>query len=228
MEDFQWGLLWWAQRPPVRRLNYPTWSWLGWKVAIWHAAPQGATTTQRFGVELRIWQFSLTGPGLLFQSSYRSIDPSVANDPLEHVKIQEKIGFHPSTQDVAYAEAEKKGYLLVETVSFDLKPDFSRPFRTVPRYGEHNRYDMAIGNVGCFLYLIGTDPEIHRMSKAKETIYLLLARDHIGAWVCHHLLVVYKRGALSVRGTVMSLFVPDQHLDVLRFLTPKVLRLILA
>jgi hypothetical protein len=58
------------------------------------------------------------------------------------------------------------------------------------------------------------------MSKDEDTIYLLLARDCIGTWVCHYLLVVYICGSVEARGTVISLFVPGDQLDVFRHLKP--------
>ena len=126
------------------------------------------------------------------------------------------------------AEAEKLGCIVIEATSIDLVPDFSRPWHENPRYGQHNGYDFAIQGVRCFLYLMGTDPEIPRLSKEEKTVYLLLARDCIGTWMCHYMLAVYVHGVIAIRGTVIALFIPEQRLDLLGHWQIDRARLILA
>ena len=128
-----------------------------------------------------------------------------------------------------YLEAQDDGYLFVEAIAFDFSPNYSRRLLNKNRQGEHEIFLFSIRGVGCGLQVMSIDGEIDGSTRQEgEPVYLLLARDRGDGLVYHYLLLVYIREGRAVRGTVMTLLVPQDHLEVLEDLKPQKRRTVLT
>ncbi len=84
---------------------------------------------------------------------------------------------------------------------------------------------------------MSTDPELHTSARRTEQQFLLLARDRASTQdggkglIYHYLLLLKPHGddaRILVRGTVLVLVVPEDHLKVLEELKPQKRRVVLS
>jgi hypothetical protein len=99
--------------------------------------------------------------------------------------------------------------------------DFSQPRHQQRGSGLHGFFGFPVRKTTCVLRIMSTDNEISRMQDVEKN-FMLLARDHYDKFIVHYLLLFYYTadGPVARRGTVLDLFVPMEHLDVLDELKP--------
>jgi hypothetical protein len=132
-----------------------------------------------------------------------------------------------------YSEETLNSILFIEAITLDLHPDYRHPCLKQEPRGEFQIFLFLMRNVVCELRLIDTDAEISRSNPREgEPMYLLLARDKgrgvVGQAMFYYILLVYVKDGLAVRGTVMMLVIPEEHLELLQDLKPRKRRVVLT
>lgn len=230
--DFQWGLLWQAVSPPTRREGFPTWAWAGWKAVIWLSYPFNVAKPHEFPVHLQIKKMSdgrlvkvLSTPQAAVEG-FTDLGPPFRNDPL-NIAATYKLQL-PEFDLSQYPNAEDNGYLFVEAVVLHFIPDYSHPCYNTSQHGEFEFFVFFIGDTECGIKIVCTDREINGSARDTEQQFLLLARNLSDDWVYYYLLLVHPRGNLVERGTVITLIVPEDQLEILHHLKPQKRRVVLS
>lgn len=225
-EDFQWGLLWRSQSPLKRRAGFPTWSWAGWKGAIWPAYPFDISKPQKTAIYLQIWKSLGTKLGQVF-----NVDGEMAaedtenfniysrNDPI--MKASQLAPQDPHFDLKLYPRAQDDGYLFIEAIMLQFIPRFNNPVYSIQERGEDEVFRVKILEVVCGIKIISTDEEIYKDAGESNENFVLLARDCSQGFVFHHLMWVRLAGNIATRITVLQLMVPDDKLEVLEALQPR-------
>lgn len=235
--DFQWGLLWQAQAHPQRREMFPTWTWAGWRCPIWPGEPQDYTKPNQFPVQLHIQKVVNSRLADVFKTQVHSSETNPASAIFQHDNALTNAAGSISTDaefDVShYPEDRIKGYLFVEAIAFKFSPDYSHPLFKKKRQGDFEIFLFLMRGVVCELRLMSTDGEIDGSARQEgQPMYLLLARDRgkgvVSHSVYHYLLLVYVTDGLAVRGTVMILLIPEDHLELIEDLQPQKRRIVLT
>jgi len=227
-EDFQWGLLWCAQGRSVRRPGFPSWSWAGWRGALWPGYPHDFTKTHESPVHLHI-QRADRGVGLV--DVFRSLHPDTKPvDPiLAASKAEPAAGaaFHLA----GHQQAERDHHLYIEAVVLGFSPDYSQPWgEHRPTVGIYGFFTFWLRQTRCLIKIMSTDEEVYAGSRhKKKQKYILLAREWHGGFVYHHLLQLGPEcDQVATRRTVLELIVPDESLEVLQELNPTKERVVLV
>jgi hypothetical protein len=134
----------------------------------------------------------------------------------------------PDLDTGKYAEAQTAGYLFAEAIVFQFVPDYSTPLTKVCEKGRVEVFRILISGVNCGIEVISTDSQITSHAKQEKQEFLLLARDRKQGMVYHHLLLLCFKEGLAERGTVLSLLVPENRLDVLEVPEPRKRRVVLS
>ncbi|MCJ1315639.1 hypothetical protein MMC15_000959 [Xylographa vitiligo] len=235
--DFQWGLLWQAQAHPQRREMFPTWSWAGWRCPIWPSEPKDCTKPHQFPIHLHIQKVVDLRLVDVFLSQVHSTDTNSAFAIHQRDNALRNAAESVSTDapfDVScYLNDRIGGYLFVEAIALDFCPDYRHPLLKKKRQGEFEFFLFRMRGVVCELRLMSTDGEIDGSTRREgQPMYLLLARDRgegmISKSVYHYLLLVYVKDGLAVRGTVMILLIPEDHLELIESLRPQKRRIVLT
>lgn len=230
--DFQWGLLWQLATTPTRREGFPTWSWAGWKGVILPSYPLSGPKLHEFPVHLQIKKMSEGRLVEVFSTPQTAVEgftdlgSPFHSDP---VRLAETYKLQSPEFDLSqYPGAEDNGYLFVEAIVLYFVPDYSRPRNNIKQIGASEVFTFSIGNTRCAFEIMSIDREINGFVRHTEQQFLLLARDRYQSLVYHHLLLVHPRRDLVERGTVITLMVPEDQLEVLHHLKPKKRRLVLC
>lgn len=230
VEDFQWALLWRSQSPPRRRIGFPTWSWAGWEGALWPMYPSDIRNPRQFQPYLRIWKAQQGQLVPLFQhdadTDMKDLEILFKKDPVS--KAARLDSQDPDLDTGKYAEAQTAGYLFAEAIVFQFVPDYSTPLIKVCEKGRVEVFRILISGVNCGIEIISTDSQITSPAKQEKQEFLLLARDRKQGMVYHQLLLLCFKEGLAKRGTVLSLLVPENRLDVLEVLEPRKRRVVLS
>ena len=236
-DDFQWGLLWQAQAHPQRREMFPTWSWAGWRCAIWPGEPKEYTNPNQFPVQLHIQKVVNLCFVDVFKTEVHSSETNPASAIFQHddalTKAARSVSTDPAFIISRYAENRINGYLFVEAIAVEFSPDYSRPWLRKKRQGEFEIFLFLMRGILCELRLMSTDGEIDGSTRQEgQPMYLLLARDRgkglFSPSVYHYLLLVYVKDGLAMRGTVMILLIPEDHLELIEDLQPRRRRIVLT
>ena len=236
IEDFDWGLLWRSQWPPTRRQGFPSWTWAGWKGALWFGQPFEVTQTRRYSVFLEVCSFKAGQANRIFKTQFASLKPPASHLPATIDRIS-RASSDSSTEDVLRPDqlstAEKDGILMIDAVCLQFTLDFSNSRKNVQRSGQTELFDFMISDTRCIIHIISVDEEIFRPEQRRET-FVLIARDSIHGFISHYLLMVRheqqegRSSNLAVRATTLELLVPQDQLIVLQELEPRVRRIFLA
>lgn len=231
--DFHWGLLWQAQSQPQRRPGFPSWSWAGWSCPIWPAHPRDVSKTYQFPVWLHVQRVHASVLVDVFNTQKIHLPGRFEAEPFSNDNALERAAVSVPTDahfDIRlYPQAQDDGYLFMEAIALDFQPDYSNPIHRKKGQGKFEIFMFLMRGVRCGLQIMSTDSEIDGTTKKSgQPIYLLLARDHGGGLVHHYLLLVYIENGLAVRGTVMMLLIPEDHLGILDNLKPRKRRVILT
>ena len=230
--DFQWGLLWQFESPPTRREGFPTWSWAGWKGVVLPSYPFSGGKLHEFPVHLQIRKMSNERLVEVFSTTQAAVEGSTdvgspfRSDPISIAETYESQS--PEFNLRQYPRAEDNGYLFVEAIVLHFIPDYSRPLDHSDSNGRYKYREFYIGDTRCGIRIVSTDCEINGSVRHTEQQFLLLARDRTESVVDHHLLLVHPRGDLVERGTVVTLMMPEDRLEVLHHLKPQKRRLVLC
>ena len=186
----------------------------------------------QFPVHLQIWKLSEGRIVEVFSTPQAAIEGSTdvgspcRSDP---VSIAETYELQSPEFDLSqYPRAEDNGYLFVEAIVLHFIPDYSHPLYNNSQRGQFEVFVFSIGGTRCGIKIVCTDREIKGSARDTEQQFLLLARDPSDNWVNYYLLLVYPRGNIVERGTVIQLIVPENHLAVLHHLKPQKRRVVLA
>lgn len=248
IEDFDWGLLWRSQVPPTsRRQGFPSWSWAGWKGALFFGQPTDVKKTRRMPISLSIDAVKDDKNMTVFSSSCEGkADDSakceqliIFNDPIHRATQKTPTG--PGFTLETYPTAEKQGYLFIVATCLHFKPDFARPQTQTYASGQYETFSFFVSDVRCLIRITSTDELIpgkwngndwvvpERDSQREEGTFVLLARDHIQGFINHHLmLIAFGDNGLAGRVTVLELLVPLDKLDVLEVFKPQRRRIVLG
>ena len=233
--DFQWGLLWQAQYPPRRREGFPTWSWAGWETFVCPIYP--FAKPHEFPVHLQIKTISEGRLVVVFSTlqaavkGFTDLGSPFHSDPLS---IAETYNLQSPEFDLSqYPEAEDNGYLFVEAIVLHFSPDYSHPVHNIKDDTLFQDFKFSIGDIRCGIRIIGirimsTEREIKGSARHTEQQFLLLAQESVRSREYYHLLLVHPRGNLVERGTVITLMVPKDRLEILHHLKPQKRRVVLA
>ena len=230
--DFQWGLLWQAGTTPTRREGFPTWSWAGWDGLVLPSYPLNGPKLHEFPVHLEIKRLSEGRLVEVFSTTQAVVGGSTEVGSLFHSDSVSIIEIYESQSPEfnlsLYPRAEDNGYLFVEAIVLHFIPDYSRPLRYKESRYPYKYFRFRIGDTRCYIKILSTDREINGSARDTEQQFLLLARDPRDNWIYYYLLLVYPRGNIVERGTVIELLVPENHLEVLHHLKPQKRRVVLA
>lgn len=115
-----------------------------------------------------------------------------------------------------YAEAQAAGYLFAEAIVFQSVAGYSTPLIKGCEKGRVEVFRMLISGMDCRIEIISTDSRNTDRAKQEGQEFLLLTLDRKQVMIyCCLLLLCFKEG-VAQRGTVFSLLVPENHLDVSR------------
>ena len=230
--DFQWALLWEATLLPRRREGFPTWSWAGWEVGICTCHPFNIAKPHEFPVHLQIWKMSKQRLVEVFRTVQAAVEGPTnigSRSSRDPVSIAETCESRSSEFDLRqYPRAEDNGYLFMEAIVLQFTLDYSHPQRNIDPYDDFEYFVTYIGGKECCIRIVSTDRGGNRSGSYTEQQFLLLARDRSPNLVWHHLLLMLPRGNLVMRGMVVTLAVPDDHLEILRHLKPQKRRVVLS
>ena len=212
IEDFQWGLLWCSQYTPTRRPGFPTWSWAGWHVGVWPAYPLDFQKPNEYPLHLRISRAVEGKFEQLFETCHVDRLPK---DPVARAASLDPEG--PNFDLLAHPQAEEAGYLFIEAIMLQFKPDFSKPIGNIYQSGQHLIFAFSLRGVSCGIRIIGVDPLVHEERRGERSQFLLLARDYHedSGLVFHYLLLMDIKEGIALRKTVLELLIPVRRLDVL-------------
>ena len=220
--DFPWGLLWRALIPPTRREGFPTWSWAGWETLVCPRYPFNVAKPHEFPVHLQIKKMSEGRLVEVFSTPQAAVEgftdlgSPFHSDPVSIAETY-KLQF-PELDLSQYPGAEDNGYLFVEAIVLQFVPDYSHPRNDIKEFVKDESFSFSIGDRRCWIRIASLDPEISGSVRHTEQQFLFLARDRSEKWVYHHLLLVHPRGNLVERGTVITLVVAEDQLEVLHHL----------
>lgn len=235
--DFQWGLLWQAQAPSQQREGFPSWSWAGWMCPMWPGEPRDYTKPNEFQIQLHIQKVVKSHLVDVFKRDMHSLATTSTFATLlrddAFINAANSVSTDAEFDISRYPLSEANGYLFVEALGFDFKPDYNTPLLKKKRQGEHEYFLFLIRGVSCVLRLISTDEEIDGSAqRVGQPMYLLLARDRgegiFSHLIYHNILLVFVKDGLAVRGTVMTLMIPEDRLDLLEDLKPQKRRVVLT
>ncbi|KAK4034348.1 heterokaryon incompatibility protein-domain-containing protein [Parachaetomium inaequale] len=219
LEDLQWGLLWGAQGPSLRRPGFPSWSWAGWQGGLWPGYPRDFTKPHESPVHLHI-QTADRGGCLVdvFRSSHPNTSPT---DPIlaaSKAKPAARAVFNPA----GHQQTELDHHLYIEAVVLRFSPDYSQPWgEHRPCIGTYGFFTFWLRQTRCFIKIMSTDEEVYVGLGREKQKYVLLAREWNDGFVYHHLLQLGpERDHVATRRTVLALIVPDESLGVLQGLNP--------
>ena len=230
IEDFQWGLLWRARLPdPPRCTEFPSWSWAGWKGAMWPGGPFDETQTNQFPIHVQIWR-ALKDGNLEQIKTPKDNDKGASypdivfrNDPV--AKAAKLASANGVFDEKLCSQGFRQDYLFIEAIVFHFTADYSVVY---PVDGEDGYFIHFIGEAKCLIRISRIDSEIQNAQQQQD--FLLLGRDKGNGYIYHHLLLLkYKQDtAVATRGTVIALLVPENKLEVLEELEPRKRRVVLA
>ena len=229
--NFQWGLLWQFESPPTRREGFPTWSWAGWEAVVWPSYPINDAEPREIPVHLQIKRMSgrlvevFSTPQAAVEGA-TDLGPPLRSDPVSIAETYESES--PEFDLSQYPRAEDNGYLFVEAIVLHSILDYSRFLYDIETYGLYEYFEFSIGDTRCGIRIASNNREINGSVRHTERQYLLLARHRSGKYVFHYLLLVYPRGNLVERGTVITLIVQEDELEVLHHLKPQKRRVVLC
>lgn len=230
VEDFDWALLWRSQTPPTRRPGFPSWSFSGWRGALYFGQPFDVRLTKWISTSLDIKACKGGRLERIFPvnddvDGSKSISIVIQNDPIDKAMqinctdLDFNLDQHPA--------AEQQGHLFITAACFHFVPDFRKPTRHMEVPGEHEMFATKVKGVQCLIRITCTDRHIPGHWNEDEWVLepssqemwtcMLLTRDHIEGYIVHHLLVldIDEAGCVAERKTVMELLIPLEHLDVL-------------
>lgn len=119
-------------------------------------------------------------------------------------------------------------------------PNLENPRTGTYRAGEYEAFSFTIKDVQCLIRITSTDSRIpgHWVSdhwvieqeKQAEWTCIVIARDHIQAFILHQLLLIkmQKGTGIAERATVLELLVPLENLDILEEFRPRRQRIVLV
>ncbi|KAK3053390.1 hypothetical protein LTR09_005559 [Extremus antarcticus] len=231
IEDLDWALAWRSQWPPERRLDFPSWSWAGWKGGIHTGYFLDLTKHRRIPVDLEIRSCSEDQKDAIFTSTSTQAGDRencliVLDDPIHEAGlVVPKTGPMSSTY---YLAAEASEYLLIDAVCFHFLPDFSNPQSGIRISGQHETFSFHLGTAQSFLAIMSVDRLITAQVSEEQT-FILLCRHRVAGLVVHHMLHVLwqEEDAVAERGTVMEIYLHFDQLDKLAKLKPRRRRLLL-
>jgi hypothetical protein len=226
IEDLNWGLLWRSRYPSPRRAEFPSWSWAGWDGAVWFGQPIDHTRPCRCPIYLDIQNIKYGRLQRLFHTNTESADPEagvsiiIRNDPVDKMRLC------PGTESTLCIDSmpriEQDRALFIDGTCFSFKLDFSQPRHQRSGSGLPGSFAFPVRKITCGLRIMSTDNEISRTQDVEKD-FILLARDYYDKFIVHYLLLFYYGvdNPVAMRGTVLDLFVPMEHLDILEDLKPR-------
>lgn len=228
LEDFQWGLLWASQSPPVRRsgVRFPSWSWAGWQVGIWAQYPGDFTKPHEYPIPLVVHRAKNNSLVKLFKASSQLAE--FPDDPITKIAKADSESSTRFSLEL-HPLAERDSYLFMDVVVLQFAPDYTIPWREcIKQHGTWGYFFYWIGLTNCLIKIISTDLELVESRSSGQQTFLLLARDVHDGLVYHHLLQVVTNGNVVQRKTVLDLIIPEDSLRVLWHLRPRKTSLVLA
>jgi hypothetical protein len=244
VEDFDWGLTWKPQVPPIRREGFPTWSWAGWRGPLYFGQPVDVKKTRRIPTGLEIYASKagqmeqiFTSDGSQFEGR-EGVGLMILNDPIHNAAQLEPQ--EPEFQLDKFPAAEKEGYLFMTAVCLCFTPNFSQPRNGTYVSGQDDIFSFRIKNVNCLIRIFSTDRYIPRrwigkhpiidQSKQKEGVFVLLARDHLEGYISHHLMAItmHEPTGLAEREAVFELLIPLDELEILEEFKPRKRRIMIT
>ena len=244
VDDFDWALLWRSQMPPLRRKGFPTWSWAGWRGALFFGQPIDVKETRRITTELEICAVKSKQMQRIFAvkgdraAGGEGIRITIRNDPIdlaaqiEVAEAQFQLGEFPA--------AESDGYLFITAIILRFQPDFSKPRTGAQQAGAYETFAFKVRHVQCLIRITSTDRHIPGywdgdrwiIEQEEQSIWtlMLIARDHIQGFILHHLMLIkmQDQSGIAERATVLELLIPLDELDVLKIFQPQKRRIVLA
>jgi hypothetical protein len=234
VQFFQWGLLWTAQRQLERRPDFPTWSWAGWKGALWQRLPLDGHVPDPYPSYLSVHKVVQNQLELLFESKPNSSPDLLAahfgNDPIAF--IGRKCLSHVELDLSEYEDAAIGGHLVVEGVLLRFNPQRGRP-RSSGQDDQARPSEslttmlLELQGVACLVRYNSSDVELMARSQTEHD-FLLVAREWADGWIHHWLLLLEFQGAVAHRVTTVCFLVPEIYAKILEEASPRKEKFILA
>ena len=209
--DLNWSLLWCSQSPLTRRSGFPSWSWTGWKGAVFPGWPTDIFDTQKFWTPFFAWKSQgkqlipvfphnpLPGPGSFDTALFhqRTVFDTVSEQAVDNGFVLER-----------FPNAEREGYLFIDCAVCCFDFTFGDD-RSTLQTGPHVFHDVDVNSVSCYIRSVrGTLNHCHGQ-KLSLTNLALVAREIQNELVYHHFVQFdLQNDGIAVRNDIFALLVP--------------------
>lgn len=243
VEDFDWALTWASQANAVRRQGFPSWSWAGWKGALFFGQPTDVKKTRRIPTCLQI---SYCKAGQMTQVFACAVDHALDDRDVKLLILHDPVhktwenDFRETDLNLRdYPTAEMDAYLFMTAICFQFAPDFSHPQTKTFSPGQNQTFAFQVRDIICLIRIFSMDSYIPGTwigdqwqlgpEASTQRTFILLARDHIQGFIIHKLMVIHwkEQKTVAERQTVLELLVPLDDLDVLQEFNPQKRRFVL-
>lgn len=211
VDELNWSLLWCSYSQLTRRDGFPTWSWAGWKGAIYPGWPADVSNPHSFWTHFYAWKINKGQQQLIYPTDDPPSPGNARAQMFERDTVFDMIAGLPTSSDIVIegpGRAEAEGFLIVDcaicTLEFTIVDQ-----QSVRDFGPFQHFGVELNGIACKLRTVGWTMNDGPGDVVSLKNLALVGRERISGWIYHHFLQLdIDNAGMSRRSGVFAVIIP--------------------